>query len=195
MADTIINEEKNRTFTYDALSIFRMDSTAGNTSTLAYIQNWNFNPNMADFDITRIDSAKPIFTKKSDILGAFDFEVGNTTEIYDSSIGTLNEALVTYWVNQMVLGDPVETTFLVKMRAADPDAVGNKFVTFSWLRVTVFFMISNRSIPLGCDFFLKILFPDVLLIQDSDSLSFGNTSWSVVPSSLAFDTSKPSSDT
>ena len=132
MADTIINEENNRTFTYDALSIFRMDSTSGNTSTLAYILNWNFNPNMAEFDITRIDSAKPIFTPKSDILGSFDFEVGNTTEIYDGSIGTLNEALVTYWVNQIALGDPVDTTFLVKMHADDPDAAGNTFVTFSY---------------------------------------------------------------
>lgn len=132
MADTITNESKNRTFTYDALSIFRMTSTVGNTNTLAFIQNWNFNANIADFDIDRIDSAAPIFTKKSDILGSFDFETGNTTEIYDGSIGTLNEALVTYWVNQIALGAPIDTTFLVKMRAADTLAVGNKFVTFSY---------------------------------------------------------------
>lgn len=132
MADTITNESKNRTFTYDALSIFRMTSTVGNTNTLAFIQNWNFNANVADFDIDRIDSAAPIFTKKSDILGSFDFETVNTTEIYDGSIGTLNEALVTYWVNQISLGAPIDTTFLVKMRAGDTLAVGNKFVTFSY---------------------------------------------------------------
>lgn len=132
MADTTINESKNRTFTYDALSIFRMTSTVGNTNTLAFIQDWSISTNMADFDIDRIDSAKPIFTKKSDKLGTFDFTTVNTTEIYDGSIGTLNEALVTYWVNQIKLGDPVETDFLIKMRAGDPNAVGNKFVTFSY---------------------------------------------------------------
>lgn len=132
MADTITNESKNRTFVYDALSIFRMNSTAGNTNTLAFIQNWNFNPNMADFDIDRIDSAAPIFTKKSDILGSFDFETVNTTEIYDGSIGTLNEALVTYWINQIALGAPIDATFLVKVRAGDVLAVGNKFVTYSY---------------------------------------------------------------
>ncbi len=132
MADTITNESKNRTFTYDALSIFRMTSTVGNTNTVEFIQNWNFNPNISDFDIDRIDSAAPIFTKKSDILGSFDFETVNTTEIYDGSIGTLNEALVTYWINQIAAGAPIDTTFLVKVRAGDVLATGNKFVTYSY---------------------------------------------------------------
>lgn len=132
MADTITNESKNRTFTYDALSIFRMDSTAGNTNTLAFIQDWSISANMAEFDVDRIDSAKPIYTKKTDILGTFDFTTKNTTEIYDSSIGTLNEALVTYWVNQIKLGSPVEPDFIIKARAADPNAAGNKFVTFAY---------------------------------------------------------------
>jgi len=132
MADTVTNESKNRTFTYDTLSIFRMNSTVGNTNTLAFIQDWSISSNMADFDIDRIDSAAPIFTKKSDILGSFDFTTKNTTEIYDNSISTLNEALVTYWANQIKLSDPVETTFLIKVRAADPNATGNKFVVYNY---------------------------------------------------------------
>ncbi len=130
MADTITNESKNRTFTYDALSIFRMDSTAGNTNTLAFIQDWSMSVNMDDYDSDNIDSAKPIYTKKTDKLGDFNFTTKNTTEIYDGSIGTLNEALVTYWVNQIALGSPVEPDFIIKARAADPNAVGNKFVTY-----------------------------------------------------------------
>jgi len=109
-----------------------MTSTVGNTATFAFIKNWTLNPNVDDFDIDRIDSAKTIRTKKSDILGAFDFTTKNTTEIYDGSIGALNEAQVTYWVNQIALGDPVEVDFIVKVKAADPNAVGNTFVTYSY---------------------------------------------------------------
>ena len=68
-----INQPNDRTFVYED-SPFQFVDNTGNRR-LALIQNWNFTPNMADFDIDRIDTAAPIFTKKSDILGSFSFMI------------------------------------------------------------------------------------------------------------------------
>jgi len=60
---SVINNEADRTFVYEDSPFQFIDN--GGIKALALVQNWNFTPNMADFDIDRIDTAKPIFTKNN----------------------------------------------------------------------------------------------------------------------------------
>ncbi len=59
--------------------------------TLKFIQDWGFTPSMDDFDIDRIDTAEPIFTPKSDIVGTFRFLTKNTVDIYDTNVVPTDE--------------------------------------------------------------------------------------------------------
>ncbi len=117
-----INQANDRTFVYED-SPFQFVDTGG-TKRLALVKNWNFTPNMSDFDIDRIDTAAPIFTKKSDILGTFNFDTVNTVDFYEPGSTNLPTTYA-WWAMQIALGKPPSVTFLVTMRA--PNSSGNQF--------------------------------------------------------------------
>lgn len=125
---TISNSPDDRTFVYEN-SPFQFSSNAG-ISELALVKNWIFNPDMADFDIDRIDTAEPIFTKKSDILGTFEFDTVNTVDFYDP--GSANDPITyAYWALQIAKGEPVKVNFIVKMNA--PKSGGDKVATINFV--------------------------------------------------------------
>jgi len=122
------NESNERTFVYDVASTF----TVAGSPKLVFIQDWEFAPSMAEFDIDRIDSAAPIFTKKSDILGTFSFRIKNTTDMYATTFTGGSDQQITKWVNGISLGNPSAIAFVIKVKAADPAATGVEIVTYSY---------------------------------------------------------------
>lgn len=125
---SIINQDTDRTFVYEN-SIFQFIDAGGN-KTLEFIKNWNFTPNMSDFDIDRIDTAAPIFTKKSDILGTFSFNTVNTVDFYEPGSASLPTTYA-WWATQIALGEPPSVTFLVTMNA--PNSTGDKFAKIQFI--------------------------------------------------------------
>jgi len=123
-----INQPNDRTFVYED-SPFQFVDNTGNRR-LGMIKNWNFTPNMADFDIDRIDTAEPVFTKKSDILGTFNFDSVNTVDFYDPG-SALSPITYAYWALQIAQGEPVEITILLTMRA--PNSTGNQFANIRFV--------------------------------------------------------------
>lgn len=119
---SIINQDSDRTFVYED-SVFQFIDAGGN-KTLEMIKNWNFTPNMSDFDIDRIDTAAPIFTKKSDILGTFSFDSVNSVDLYEPGSSSLPTTYA-WWATQIALGEPPTITILATMRA--PKSTGNQF--------------------------------------------------------------------
>jgi len=117
------NQSADRTFVYEN-SVFQIDGNGG-PRTMGFVKNWNFTPNMSDFDIDRIDSAAPIFTKKSDILGTFSFDTVSTVDLYGAGGDADNPVTYAFWATQIALGEPPTITFFVKMNA--PKSSGDKF--------------------------------------------------------------------
>ena len=77
-----INDAIDRTVVYE-FSPFQFIDDQG-TKRLTLVKIWNFTPNMSDFDIDRIDTGVPIFTKKSDILGTIYFDTVNTIDFIET---------------------------------------------------------------------------------------------------------------
>lgn len=116
-----INLENDRTFVYENSPFQFID--AGGTKRLGLIKNWNFTPNMSDFDIDKIDTARPVYTKKSDILGTFSFDTVNTVDFYDAGSAAEPDTYA-YWALQIAQGEPVEITILLTMHA--PNSAGSQ---------------------------------------------------------------------
>ncbi len=120
---SVINQPADRTFVYED-SFFQIDGDGG-FRTLGFVKNWNFTPNMADFDIDRIDTAAPIFTKKSDVLGTFSFDIVSTVELYGTGGDADNPVTYAFWAAEIAKGEPPTITFLLNMKA--PKSTGNQF--------------------------------------------------------------------
>ncbi len=114
------NAPAERTFVYED-SFFQF--TQGGTKRLLMIKNWNFTPNISDFDIDRIDSATPIYTKKSDVLGTFTFDTASTIDLYASAGSAGDPNYYKYWAIQIAAGDPAIITIVMILHA--PKASGN----------------------------------------------------------------------
>ena len=78
-----INEDIDRNVVYEFSPCQFID--AGGTKRLKLVKNWYFNPNMSNCDIDRIHTGVPIFTKKSDILGAFNVDTVNTIDFFETA--------------------------------------------------------------------------------------------------------------
>lgn len=126
-----ITEPSERTFVYTD-SFFQINDGVA-TDTIKFIQDWNFTPSMDDFDIDRIDTGKPIFTRKSDIIGTFNFLTKNTTDIYDTTDPSTDELTATNWIKNIAAGAPTEITIISILTAPkDGAASTNSFVTIQW---------------------------------------------------------------
>jgi len=125
-----ITESSNRTFVYTD-SFFQIND-GSITDTIKFIQDWDFTPSMDDFDIDRIDTGIPIFTRKSDIIGTFSFLTKNTTDIYDITDPSTDELTATNWIKQIADGTPTEITIISILTSPKDGATNNSSVTIQW---------------------------------------------------------------
>lgn len=122
------NAPAERTFVYED-SILQF--TQGTNKTLTMLKNWNFTPNISDFDIDRIDTAAPIYTKKSDVLGTFSFNTVSTIDLYETDGSEADPNYYKWWALQIAAGDPAIITIAMTLHA--PKASGDKdaIITFN----------------------------------------------------------------
>lgn len=132
MANTNVGLDAQRTFVYED-SFYQISSDGGtNTDTIKFIQDWEFTPSMADFDIDRIDTAKPIFTKKSDIIGTFRFVMKNTVDVYDTTLVPDEPLTVSDWMISIANGEPVSITFITILTAPKDGNATHGKVTYQF---------------------------------------------------------------
>jgi len=124
-----VNTPDNRTFVYED-SFYQIKSGA-TTDVLQFIQDWEFTPSMDDFDIDKIDTAEPIFTKKSDIVGTFAFTTKNTVDVYDGT-GSSNLLKATTWMESIAKGEPVSITFITILTAPKDAGPTHGTVTYEF---------------------------------------------------------------
>lgn len=132
MANTNVTLDPQRTFVYKD-SFYQISNDGGsNTDTIKFIQDWEFSPSMADFDIDRIDTGVPIFTPKSDILGTFRFVAKNAIDIYETSATPTDDLSVSKWAIQIANGEPVSITFITKITAVKDGLANSGFITLQF---------------------------------------------------------------
>jgi len=121
------NAPAERTFVYED-SILQF--TQGGTKVLQMLKNWNFTPNISDFDIDRIDTAAPIYTEKSDVLGTFSFDTASTIDLYATAGSSSDPNYYKYWAIQISLGDPAIITIAMNLHAPKKGGADTTIITF-----------------------------------------------------------------
>lgn len=117
MTQTII-PTADRTGTYEQGGTFVQWTDNTDAIKLVFVSAWNFTPSMDDWDIDRIDTGAPIFTKKSDILGAYSFNVKNAVSLYDTELPATDPILLSKWIADIAVGQPSSITFAPVMQSA-----------------------------------------------------------------------------
>jgi len=120
----------NRTGTYELGGTFVQWADATNAVKLVFVSSWNFTPSMDQWDIDRIDTAAPIFTKVTDILGTYSFNVKNATSLYDTALPATNDLLFSKWIADIAIGQPSVITFAPVLKSAE--SLTTPFVNFIW---------------------------------------------------------------
>ncbi len=130
MVVTIVNESE-RTRTYEDGSFMQWTDNT-NAVKLAIVSAWNYTPSMDDFDIDRIDSAKPIFTPITDKRGTFSVNLKNTISLYETLATPVNDILLSKWFIDIQNGEPPEIIFAPVLKAGKTNNIfpGNPFVNF-----------------------------------------------------------------
>ena len=123
----IILPASDRTGTYEDGGTFVQWADITNAKKIAFASAWNFTPSMDEWDIDRIDTAKPIFTKITDILGTFSFNLKNLVSLYDIEKPPTDPLLLSKWIIDIKNGEPPEITFAPVMKAVDP-SLTNPFI-------------------------------------------------------------------
>lgn len=118
MTQTILSVDE-RTGTYEDGGTFVQWADATNAKKLAFATAWNFTPSMDEWDIDRIDTGKPIFTKISDNLGPFSFNLKNLVSLFDTAKPPTDELLLSKWIIDISVGQPPEIIFAPVMRAVE----------------------------------------------------------------------------
>lgn len=116
MTQTILLET-DRTGTYEEGQTFIQWADATNAKKLALASAWNFTPSMDEWDVDNIDTGKPIFTKISDNLGPFSFNIKNLISLYDTAKPPTDDLLLSKWIIDIAAGQPPEIIFAPVMRA------------------------------------------------------------------------------
>ena len=109
----------DRTGTYEDGGTFVQWADATNAKKLAFASAWNFTPSIDEWDIDRIDTAAPIFTKITDIVGTFSFNLKNLVSLYDTAKPPTDALSLSKWIIDIKDGLPPEITFAPVMRAVD----------------------------------------------------------------------------
>lgn len=139
-----INNSVDRLFEYDG-SVFQFVDNTGNRR-VVFIQDFEVNFNMDDFDIDRIDTAAPIFTKKSDILGTWSFNIKSTIDLFDTG-SALSPITYAFWATQIAAGEPPTIDFLLTQNA--PNSTGDKFGNIRYqgrVMTTPFTRVRDRGV-------------------------------------------------
>lgn len=132
MTNVNVTLKGKRTFVYRD-SFFQTSIDGGtNTETLKFIQDWGFTPSMDDFDIDKIDTAEPIFTPKSDIVGDFDFLYKNTIDVVETVNPPVDGQSLSSWVLGIAAGEPVTITFIIILTAVKDGFTNHGFVTYQF---------------------------------------------------------------
>ena len=120
MAKSVL-DSVDRTGTYENGETFVQWANTVNAKILTFASAWNFTPSMDEWDVDRIDTAKPIFTKISDVLGTFSFAIKNLVSLYDISKPPTDDLLLSKWITDIAVGQPPEIIFAPVMRAVETD--------------------------------------------------------------------------
>lgn len=129
MTQTVL-PASDRTGTYEEGLSFVQWADATNAKKLAIVSAWNFTPSMDEWDIDRIDTAKPIFTKISDVQGTFSFNIKNLVSLSDTAKPPTDPLLLSKWIIDISVGNPPEIIFAPVMRAVKTDGAlpSNPFI-------------------------------------------------------------------
>ena len=121
MTQTILNT-KDRTGTYEENGTFVQWADDTNAKKLAFATAWNFTPSMDEWDVDRIDTAGPIYTKVNDILGIYSFNLKNLVSLYDTASSPADELLLSKWIENIANGTPSSIVFAPVMKAVNADS-------------------------------------------------------------------------
>ncbi len=113
----------DRTGTYEDGGTFIQWADATNAKKIAFTSAWNFTASMDEWDIDRIDTAKPIFTKITDIVGTFSFNVKNLVSLFDTAKPPTDPLLLSKWIIDIKDGQPPEIIFAPVMKAVKTSGV------------------------------------------------------------------------
>lgn len=125
MANIILGDRPQRTFTYDGLM---QVSSSPNTYQYKFIQEMLVSIDDTDLDRDRVDDGTPAFTRVGDVLGNFSFALKNAVDLYQTVDPPTDEWLASFWMDRIVLGLPAELSFIQTFNATDPGVTGNPFV-------------------------------------------------------------------
>ena len=107
----------DRTGTYEDSGTFVQWTDDSNAIKIGFATAWTADFNMDNFDSDLIDSAAPVFTKKSDIIGTFSFSLKNLISLYDTAATPSNELLISAMVTNISNGIPTTLKFAPVMKA------------------------------------------------------------------------------
>lgn len=128
MVQTVI-PTTDRTGTYELGGTFVQWTDATNAIKLVLVSSWNFTPSMdLAWDIDRIDTAGPIFTRITDILGTYSFNVKNAISLYDTALPATNDLLFSKWINDIAIGQPSSIIFAPVVKSAE--STTNPFINY-----------------------------------------------------------------
>ena len=116
----------DRTGTYEDGGTFVQWTDDSDAIKIGFATAWTADFNMDDFDVDLIDSAAPIFTKKSDIIGTFSFSLKNLISLYDPDATPSDELLISTMVTNISNGQPVTLKFAPVMKAVSQ--ISNPFL-------------------------------------------------------------------
>lgn len=116
MTQTILSVD-DRTGTYEEGGTFVQWADNTNAKKLTFVTTWNFTPSMDEWDIDRIDTGKPIFTKITDIVGTFSFNIKNLVSLYDTAKPPTDDLSLSKWIVDIKNGQPPEIIFAPVMKA------------------------------------------------------------------------------
>lgn len=109
----------DRTGTYEDGDTFVQWTDNTNAVKLAFATGWNFTPSMDDWDQDLIDTAVPIFTKKSDILGSYSFNLKNAVSLYETAATPIDPLSLSKWIADIAIGQPSSIIFAPVMKSAE----------------------------------------------------------------------------
>lgn len=118
----------DRTGTYEDGDTFVQWTDNTNAVKLSFATGWNFTPSMDAWDADKIDTAEPIFTKISDVLGTFSLDLKNTISLYDTALPPTNPLLLSKWIADIAIGKPPSIIFAPVMKSAE--SLTNPFINF-----------------------------------------------------------------
>lgn len=93
---------------------------------IIFASGWNFTPSMTEFQVDRIDSADPIYTRISDVIGTFTVNLKSASSLFDPLATPANEVLLSHIIAEIAAGKPPVLIFAPVIYAKD--GTGAKYV-------------------------------------------------------------------